>query len=471
MASTEQCENTTTADSGAAVATVEPPSVEDRQALIERERNTPACTAQEALPTVDLFEGAQTDGRVGADDDTPGPGDDEEVRSKSKTGDDIGGTKKNTLASFEQNYGVQAETTRDADGNSVYKFYVEGENGKRVEIASANDLSDVDEKLTEWRDNKVRELEKKFNINISADGDISGPVGDKLRAPKADELVALESALFHSQPSQLTHGPEPLQVNFHADDSKNHASYYPGHRTIEVFREKNDKETFDDRFYTFQHELAHNGQDNIDFNKHADALGWKQTEAGEWITKGKDGQYWKRDFRDQYAESNLWVRVDANGTPIEYNGKPTHLSNEKMRDNMQVRPDSLYFVDPWEMMAEGSTHFRDGRGARQDLYRNDPKLYDQIKAADQEEITRAYGTAPDGTPNYIRNPDGMIVHNTPEQRKILAEYERGLAQFKEAATGGGSKEGAEHGSRPRSKKYEEQQPPSVITRRGGARLQ
>lgn len=87
------------------------------------------------------------------------------------------------------------------------------------------------------------------------------------------------------------------------------------------------------------------------------------------------------------------------------------------------------------MGAESLMKLRGDSRSRGELYQNDPERLSRAKEFDQREIDAHpnYGKNPDGTSRFIRSPEGDIVPNTPENRKIVEDYEKGLEAQRQAA--------------------------------------
>jgi hypothetical protein len=174
-------------------------------------------------------------------------------------------------------------------------------------------------------------------------------------------------------------------------------------------------------------------------------LGWKEitTVDGnkEWVVTGSDKHLYT--CIEQSDGKNVWVMVDEQGVPIDKNGKRiidphekddskaikeinkngTVLSPFGMWSLMKPRPMTFYFTSPEEEVseAEGFYHTKNGRHL---MAKNNPELYQESKALDQERINQVNGVGVDGQPLFIRNPDGKIVPNDAEHRAEVAAFER-----------------------------------------------
>ena len=174
-------------------------------------------------------------------------------------------------------------------------------------------------------------------------------------------------------------------------------------------------------------------------------LGWKEitTVDGEkvWVVKGTDGHLY--GCVEKADGKNVWVMVDEQGVPIDKNGKrivDPHEKDEsvvaKAIDKngtvltpygvwclMKPQPMTLYFTNPEEELseAEGYYHSKNGRHL---MVKNNPELYQESKALDQERINQVNGVGPDGQPLFIRSPDGKIVPNDAEHRAEVTAFEQ-----------------------------------------------
>jgi hypothetical protein len=72
------------------------------------------------------------------------------------------------------------------------------------------------------------------------------------------------------------------------------------------------------------------------------------------------------------------------------------------------------------------TPFRDNRELRTKLYKVSADSYAVAKDLDQYQINAAFGTQPDGQPKFIRNPDGIVVENNDNNRRVVDEFEKKL---------------------------------------------
>lgn len=90
------------------------------------------------------------------------------------------------------------------------KFYVEGENGTKLPVleTTGDNPREIERKLQEWRDLKMKEIEHRYNVQFSREGQTEVNRDGKkfdLRSPKINELLALEEGLRRSQPSTNTY--------------------------------------------------------------------------------------------------------------------------------------------------------------------------------------------------------------------------------------------------------------------------
>lgn len=328
------------------------------------------------------------------------------------------------LKELDKQYGVGHETRTDANGKTTTSFFVVNDKGERVPVLETDKPADqAGAELEKWRDQKTAELEKNYNLNISGDNDVVD--GRQMRKPTLLELKTLENALQQSQPSQLVNGGKPLDVNFTRQKREGDP---PGFATPGAIFITDTPQDWNDLNSIFQHELAHNGQFNMNdaqFRDYAKEMGYVQDKKGDWLLQGKNGEFYKKDNTN---EKNEWVLVDRNGMPIRdpETKQEIRYKNEDVAERALIKPASLYFLNPWEGGAEAALHFRGSEQQRSQLYRNSPQLYEATKRADQSEIDRAYGVNPDGSSKYLRGSDGKVVQNTAENRERIQQFENGL---------------------------------------------
>lgn len=372
---------------------------------------------------------------------------DDQLKKLEKTFTD----KSPTLESLNTRYGVKYDEVPQPDGTTLRKYYVEGENGAKVPVLDTNsdDPKEVERKLKEWQDNKIKELEQKYNVELSRDGQTDDPLGKKvnLRSPNILELMALEEGLKKSEPSTTSANGKPILVQFAVEPTSSASAYVlprPDGQQRILF-EPIPRE-YAGLKGTILHEWAHNAEHNMEKRDKAAIDKWyadmgyrKVTVDGrdQWQFRDKEGNYWTQG-PDQPWYGN-WTRVDEHGKPLKPDGTPASgwddpnaavRSNQQMRDNAAVTPgsDKDYFNKPWEGGAESLRWYRSNQADRTRLYNIDPKNYEATKAFDQAELDSdpRYGKNPDGTSKFIRLPDGTVGANTPENRKAVADFEATL---------------------------------------------
>ncbi len=358
-----------------------------------------------------------------------------------------------TIESLNTKYGVKYDEVKLPDGTTQRNYYVPGEKGEKLPIiqTKGDDPKEIERQLKEWQDNKIKELERKYNVEFSRDGQKDNPLGKEvnLRSPRIDELKALEEGLQKSQPSTASPNGRPILVQFAVEPTSSASAY--------VFRRPDGQERilFEplQREYkglkgTILHEWAHNAQNNMERNNPAALNKWyadlgyrKVTVDGrdQWQLKDKDGNYWTQTPGQPWYGS--WTRVDDQGRPLKADGTlakdfkdplAASRTNEQMRDNAAVKPgsDKDYFNKPWEGSAESLRWFRSNAEHRAWLYSVDPKNYQATKEFDQADIDSdpRYGKDEKGNSKFIRLPDGNVGPNTPENRKLVSDFEATLAR-------------------------------------------
>lgn len=333
------------------------------------------------------------------------------------------------------------EVTRHVEnGKFVYDYTVQLEGHPTTTLLHTDKPpEEADKELEAMAKAKLDQLEKDYNIKISRDGGTTEDRDEDVptKTPNLGQLTGLESALLRSQPDVKTHDGKPLEVIFLAEQGPNAASggFADGHRV--VIQPNGGIDNPSSVQDVMLHELAHNGQhdlyegDDVLRNQYAAKLGFVRSDDGDdWLLVTKDGKYLKSVANDSGVGSDHWITVDKNGNPVDENGKetdhPKEYSNDEARDLALVRPITTYFPNPAEMGAEGTLAFRQSDDSRRRLYEESPDLYQAIKQLDQLDINKTYGLDEHGQPKYIRNPDGVPVPNTPENRQQVQEFERSL---------------------------------------------
>lgn len=352
-----------------------------------------------------------------------------------------------TMRALEVRFGVTSTEVVRPDGTRVRRYYVEGENGQKTQVldTTSDDPKEIERQLTQWREAKIKEIEAKYNLQISRDGQtdrLQGKDAD-LRAPRIDELLALEQAAMRSQPSARSANGKPVRVEFTVRPSTPYDAYVPGR----VSDDEQERIVFEPLSRTFKgfkdtamHEFAHIGQHNMRQRDAAaldtafEAMGYRRVKtddgAMQWQLKGKDGNYYTEN-----PNGTGWTRVDEKGRPLKTDGKPASgfkdkdavtISSTEIQERAVVRPASWYFTNPVENQAEGLWLFRGGEQDRTRLFTTSPELYKIIKEYDQKEIDAdpRYGKNSDGTAKFIRLPDGTIGENNEANRAIVTQFEK-----------------------------------------------
>ncbi len=352
-----------------------------------------------------------------------------------------------TSDSLNERYKVKYDEETRADGTTVRHYYVDGEKGEKAKIldTTSDDPKEIERQLIEWQTNKMKELESKFNVQFSHDGEresASGKTVD-LRAPNIAELVALEGGLQQSQPSTRTSNGRPIMVQFALQPVTTADAW------VMPRPDGQDRILFEpvDRMgawglkRTILHEWGHNAQNLMEkadpaaLEKHYQEIGYRKVD-GHWYLEGKDGNLYIQG--PGRVPSGIWTRVNEKGEPLRPDGSPARgfddpraasFTNEEMREQSKVKPMTSYFPQPNERSADAVWHFRGDKDSRSSLYLNDLVLYNSTKAFDQKTIDTdpRYGTNPDGTSRYIRMPDGAIEPNTEANRKTVDDFEKQIA--------------------------------------------
>jgi hypothetical protein len=191
-------------------------------------------------------------------------------------------------------------------------------------------------------------------------------------------------------------------------------------------------DTPDQVMRVFMHELAHNGQhrlygdDETFRTAYAAQFGFVKV-GDDWLLQTKDGGYFKSLPGEGGVGSSGWVRTDKDGNPVDENGNPSDnpqkITNEEARDIALVTPTTGYFPNPAEAGAEATSKYRGGEESRAEFLASNPDTYAVIKQLDQLDINKTYGLDANGQPKCIRNPDGLLVPNTPENQAAVEQFE------------------------------------------------
>lgn len=352
-----------------------------------------------------------------------------------------------TSDSLNERYSVKYDEETKPDGTKVRHYYVDGEKGEKEKIldTTSDDPKEIERQLKEWQANKIRELEGKFNVQFSQDGQTESAAGKTvdLRAPNIAELVALEKGLQQSEPSTRTSNGRPIMVQFAmqpvtaADawvmprpDGQDRILFEPVERMGAWGLKR-----------TILHEWGHNAQnlmeksDPASLEQHYSEIGYKKVND-KWYLEGKDGNLYIQG--PGRVPNGIWTRVNENGEPLKADGSlasgfddPTAFTytNRDMREQSRVKPMTEYFPQPNERSAEAIWHFRGDKDSRGNLYLNDVTLYNSTKVMDQKSIDAdpRYGKNPDGSSKFIRMPDGSIQPNDEANRKAVSDFEAQLA--------------------------------------------
>lgn len=363
-----------------------------------------------------------------------------------------------SIDSVSNKYGVKYDEQVMPDGTKVRHYYVEGDKGAKLPVldSATDNPIELERQLKEWRDKKMRSIEQNYNVEFSRDGQTDDPLGKRvdLRAPRIDELMALEKGFEHSQPSTSTQNGRPILVQFAVQPTSGNDAYVlgknvgtPQEQQRILFEPLN--RSFRGLQDTILHEWAHNAEHNLDQRNPAvtrefyEAQGYRNIkikhpdgrEEEQWQMKDKDGNYWAQG-PGQWPFGN-WTRVDDQGRPLRADGslasgwddkRVAKQSNDDMATNAAVTPADVYHPNPVENGAEAIRMFRGDEKSREDLFRKSPELYEATKKFDQADLDNDphYGRNPDGTSKYIRLPDGTVGRNNEENRKRVADYEQTL---------------------------------------------
>ena len=360
-----------------------------------------------------------------------------------------------------------------------YHYYLDGDSSKKLLFstdASTDGLKEATAKLEELIQKKIESLEHDYKVRVAQQGEEvvrrwvqkddstweRGPFL-KARKPTLKELVGVDMALWKSQPSQLIDSASGgikfyfLESEFystgsaayfvHRDKAGDPAVYFDpvmtkGKPILEVDSEKLGKSLQYSIEAVTIHELAHNGQKSMgwhdkaaNYEKFASQIGWVSfedpgTHETEWLLKGKDCEYFRR-VRESSGKEKVWVRVGLDGNPLTAEGlRADSISDAKkysvaeVRDLAEVRPGTDYFVSPIEMFAEGMMLLRLGPKQRGELLTKSPALYRAVLSHDKAEILAAYGSNRDGSPRWLRKPNGFLAENSEKVRKIIDDFER-----------------------------------------------
>lgn len=369
---------------------------------------------------------------------------------------------------IESEFGVDT-----ANDNGRLKIFVRA-NGKDNHLltvdATTNGISIARQHLTELQSRKAADIESKYKVRLaqkgepvanqlifSAGGQTPPRIGDMIhaRAPRLDEMFAVEAALLRSQPSNITRDrSKPLKIYFVKDDVYANvddlATYQrdrddnpsifiaPDATDLAPLTEKDaardGKPPRSSIEAVLIHEFAHNGQNNMGWGNqqteayYAEKIGWQPQRGSSdvYLFKGDDGHLYKESDTDR----SWWNRVDQDGNPLDQRGNRVEAANSaklsfaQMREGALVKPATNYFSNPLEMFAEGMREFRLGLNHRAELLYRSPELYFAVSELEEKEISTFYGKGEDGLNRFVRNFEGKIVRNTAEIRAEIAGYEQ-----------------------------------------------
>ncbi|MBX9690728.1 MAG: hypothetical protein K2X27_28695 [Candidatus Obscuribacterales bacterium] len=354
-----------------------------------------------------------------------------------------------------------------------YKISVNGQDKILTKSdASPKGLAEAEKKIAELVDEKIKELEKSFNVAFSKAGDDvvkqwvekadcsweRGPMV-KARSPQLIELYGIQACLTRCQPSDMAstgqgvkfhflednyYKDQPVLAYFVGADKDGRPSVYfePGANNKKPATEKDAERFKRDQLFSIEalttHELSHNHQAKMGWHTAAEketlakAIGWMpfvdKDGSTEYMMQGKKGEFY-RYGKDTCKDSKVWVKCDKSGTPLDDKDLPTTFKNAKqyrrqeIADRALVKPLTYYFPNPVEMYAEGLMLYRLGDKRREELLRDSPALYKAAKAGDQAEIDQRYGKDPAGQSKKIRTVDGELQENNAENRKSIQDFE------------------------------------------------
>lgn len=369
------------------------------------------------------------------------------------------------------------------DGKYEYSVMYKGE--RRLLLATdANrqGLEEAESKLTKLIQEKQKELARNFKVAFSQDGedveqqwieknDCTHERGSmiKARSPHMSELLGIEAALERSRPSHLSPDGKKgtkfyfLLDNYQKDDPS--LAYYvgrdeegrpsiffePGANDGRPITEKDarlqGKEERSSIMSLVIHELGHNAQENINFDRprteerYALMIGWVPFEdpkdhEKKWMLKGKDGRFYRYD-KEHCKDGDVWFLSDSSGQPLDAQGKPTSsiknaktFSRSEIGELAAVKPLTYYFPSPSEMITEGLMMFRLDSHNRRELLEKSPQLYRAAKELDQQELNRYYGLDSTGKPKYVRSPEGYVIANNATTRRAIEIFESKVKQGK-----------------------------------------
>lgn len=339
--------------------------------------------------------------------------------------------------------------------------------------ATTKGLEEAEKKMTDLVLEKMKELEKTFNVKFSKEGDDvvkqwvekadcswERGVMVKARNPNMIEIYGIQAALYRCQPSDIAvnkngvkfhfletnyYKDQPVLAYFTSADKDGNPSVFfePGANKKKPATERDSARFGRDHLFSVEalttHELSHNHQAKTGWytpaekEKLAKSIGWMpvvdKDGATDFIMKGKSGEYY-RYGKDHCKDSKVWVKCDSNGDPLDEKGAKAgsykaakHLKRTDVSESALVKPLTYYFPSPLEMYAEGLMLYRLGGKDREQLLKESPALHEAAKKGDQVEIDARYGSNESGAARYIRGADGLLKDNTEAERKAVKEYE------------------------------------------------
>lgn len=422
------------------------PSLDD---IIHLNGNDLKQIGQSILHRLDLFDPNESNGSLGQSDNHKPEG-------PAKGGDqsrdtELDAARKGAMREA-SNFDMQAEVTRGKDGKIQYRFYYEvkpehprddGAPDEQKDVLTTTDANFA-EQLEKKRDERIKEVESTFNVDINTNVGEKRVDGDDtftIRKPSFEELDALSDALYRSQPDSLTgEKDEKLKVNFTDGPGDATGGFFAGkHEFWAVNLQEFDTAT---KQKVIEHEIAHHGQDFSDPEHGGDdyyeKLGYQKIGKDEWAVQTKSNQLytWNDETKQFVRRDSKGNYLDADGNKVDKD-KADQISGEEMRERAlmphlhETQPEA-----PWEFDAEAKAYFRHSEAYRTQLYVTSPDAYFQIKERDQQQIDKAYGKDENGRSKWIREPNGTLVPNTADNRQAVSDYERGLRSIHRPEDGG-----------------------------------
>lgn len=347
--------------------------------------------------------------------------------------------------------GLRATVSRNADGELQYEFYYkttenELENGaipppERHQVLTTTD-GNYATQLEQMQRDKIKDLEKTFNVDINTSvGQVRETDENHFttRLPTFDEMHALESALYRSQPDTLTgDSGEQLRINFVDEKDGERTGGFHHRWSNEVTMVNFSNFSTESQQKVIEHEIAHHGQSvTDDGDDHASddyysSLGYTRLDDDDetWAAQTKDNQLytWDRDSGMFYRRNQEGDYLDERGRAVDDMEDAQQLTGDQMGERA-VTPHvhGGYPSNPREMDAEAHAYLRHSAEYREQLYDTSRDMYFAVKERDQDQINTAYGVNEDGTPKWIREPNGTLVENTRANQQTVAEFELGLA--------------------------------------------